>query len=270
MEKRLWIGIGSSVILNLALWAGVADTFHHHVAFDNNQIEMTRVTIDESGKKVEQKVDPKTVEKKVEQLKEEQKLTPPKQPAPVSPAPKAVEPPAGHNTIATTKSAVPTGNEVPTGGNLPVGKPTETQAPGTGTGTTETPVQPPVKPVDSPKPEPKPVVPPPEPEKKPAPEPPKKDPPKPVGITREAEPGAMIQPELPDSIRTDSYKSFVRVKVEISEDGSFEVVLRTSSGNPEIDKRVLDALKKWRWKPAMKNGEPVKSTKLFKFEFEVK
>jgi protein TonB len=59
------------------------------------------------------------------------------------------------------------------------------------------------------------------------------------------------------------------VVVEIEADGSFEVSLRTSSGNPEVDQRVLEALKKWKWKPALKSGQPIASTQRFKFEFEV-
>lgn len=61
----------------------------------------------------------------------------------------------------------------------------------------------------------------------------------------------------------------MRVVVEIEADGSFEISLRTSSGNTEVDQRVLEALKKWTWKPALKNGQAVASTQRFKFEFEV-
>jgi protein TonB len=61
----------------------------------------------------------------------------------------------------------------------------------------------------------------------------------------------------------------VRVKVEVDADGGATPILRTSSGNPEIDRRVLEALRRWRWKPALRDGEPVKSTLLFKFEFLV-
>lgn len=78
-----------------------------------------------------------------------------------------------------------------------------------------------------------------------------------------------VLPEIPDSLKNQDFKSFVRVVVEIDADGSFEVTLRTSSGNQEVDRRVLDALKKWKWKAALKDGEPVKSTQRFKFEFEV-
>jgi outer membrane biosynthesis protein TonB len=46
-------------------------------------------------------------------------------------------------------------------------------------------------------------------------------------------------------------------------------VLRTSSGNTDVDQRVLEALKKWTWKPALKDGTPVDSVQYFRFEFEV-
>jgi protein TonB len=78
-----------------------------------------------------------------------------------------------------------------------------------------------------------------------------------------------VRPDIPDELKQGQYKSFVRVRVEIAADGSATPVLRTSSGNSEIDRRVLEALKKWRWKPALKAGVPTDSLQLFKFEFEV-
>ena len=84
--------------------------------------------------------------------------------------------------------------------------------------------------------------------------------------------GGITPVELQERIRTMLASGYIRnpqVRVEVDADGSFSVVLRTSSGNPEIDRRVLEALKRWRWKPALRDGEPVKSTQLFKFEFEV-
>lgn len=101
-------------------------------------------------------------------------------------------------------------------------------------------------------------------------DPPKADPPKPKGPTKDAEPMNQVEPQIPDSMKSQDLKAFVRVKVEISEDGTFEVILRTSSGKPEVDDLILSALKRWKWKPAVKDGEPVRSTKLFKFEIEVK
>ena len=91
----------------------------------------------------------------------------------------------------------------------------------------------------------------------------------PTGGTRNAELAYQELPRLPDELRESGYRSFVRVAVEVLEDGSFTVAIRTSSGNPDIDARVLDALKRWRWKPAMKNGVAVNSTQLFRFDFDV-
>jgi protein TonB len=61
----------------------------------------------------------------------------------------------------------------------------------------------------------------------------------------------------------------VRVKVEIAADGSFRVSLLTSSGDEDIDQRVLDALKRWKWRPALQDGQPVASTQRLRFNFEV-
>src|SRR5205807_1268020 len=94
------------------------------------------------------------------------------------------------------------------------------------------------------------------------PDPVKPDPPKPKGPTKDAEPTDQPMPEIPDSLKSQDLKAFVRVKVQIAEDGSFEVLLRTTSGNPSVDKLILDSLRRWRWKPALKDGEPVASTKL--------
>ena len=79
-----------------------------------------------------------------------------------------------------------------------------------------------------------------------------------------------VKPQIPDDLKqAGGYSSFVRVKVVIAVDGTFTPVLRTSSGNQEIDQRVLQALKKWKWKPALADGKPIASTQYFRFEFEV-
>ncbi|WP_395090475.1 energy transducer TonB [Armatimonas sp.] len=122
------------------------------------------------------------------------------------------------------------------------------------------------RPTPRPTPEPTPT---PRPTPAPTPKPTPAPTPKPSGPTREAEPGRQVQPSIPDSLKKGEFKSFVRVVVEIEADGSFEISLRTSSGNTEVDQRVLEALKKWTWKPALKNGQAVASTQRFKFEFEV-
>lgn len=91
----------------------------------------------------------------------------------------------------------------------------------------------------------------------------------PVGVTKTAETAYHELPRIPDSLRESGYRSFVGVDVEVKEDGNFTVTVRTSSGNPDVDGRVLDALKRWKWKPALKNGVPVTSVESFRFDFGV-
>jgi protein TonB len=94
--------------------------------------------------------------------------------------------------------------------------------------------------------------------------------PRPKGPTRDAEATETVDPEIPDSLKRADFRSFVRVRVEVEPDGRFTPVIRSGSGNADIDRRVLEALRKWRWKPALRDGVPVRTTQLFKFEFEVK
>ena len=207
-------------------------------------------------------------------------------PAKTEPVKPAAPPPTAHNNILTAppdKTAPPKSDDHTAlkGGNAAVGKPIEQQGPGNAA------VSPPVIPkaetkvvpkeipkaetkvetkVDAPPPK---VAPPKTENVAPPVEVVKPSPPRPKGPSREAQPDNQAQPEIPDELKHSSFKSFVRVKVEIDTDGSFTPILRTSSGNADIDSRVLEALKKWKWKPALKDGIAVKSVQLFKFEFEV-
>ena len=94
--------------------------------------------------------------------------------------------------------------------------------------------------------------------------------PKPAGITRVAQPRLLEKPEIPDSLKSDEYKSFVRVRAEVDEQGNVtSVTLRTSSGNAEIDKRTIQVVEHAKYFPALRNGVPVASTVLFRFNIGV-
>jgi TonB family protein len=298
LGARLRWAVVVSLLLNIVLWRAASGFARQTVYHDPRPVEITRVVLDK-GKKIEKVVTKKQIEKKVAQAhKEIQKRKPewkppkPREEQKAKPKPTRVasKPPEGaHNRVIT---ALPDKNALPkpddhtalAGGNAAAGKPIEQQNAGnaaTNPPKPEPPKPEPAKPEppkpEPPKPEPakpepakpepaKPEPPAPEPAK---PEPPKPEPPKPKGPTKEAEAVNTIKPEIPDDLKKGEYRSFVRVKVEIDPDGSFTPILRTSSGNMEIDRRVLDSLKRWRWKPALKDGIPVKSTQLFKFEFLV-
>lgn len=173
----------------------------------------------------------------------------------------------------------------------PQPQPTEIPAP------PATPVPPPLEPTPTPKPQPT-ATPKPEPTATPRPTPkpeptatprpaptprptprpeptatPRPDPtatPRPRGATREARPTRQALPSIPDELRDGDFKTSVRVRVEVSADGSPTPSLRGSSGNTEIDGRVLAALRRWRWKPALRDGEPVASVQNFRFDFQVR
>ena len=177
---------------------------------------------------------------------------------------------SSHTHAPTGLSAQPPSFSTPdTGPSAPSGNDTKPAEPAKG--------QPAPEPTPTPRPTPRPTaVPRPTPTPRPTPRP---EPtattrptptPKPKGPTQDAEPTRQAEPEIPEELRDKEFKTYVRVRVEVSADGSAEPSLRTSSGNTEVDDRVLSALRKWRWKPALKDGEPVSSIKYFRFEFEVK
>ncbi|HEX8465008.1 MAG TPA: TonB family protein [Abditibacterium sp.] len=209
---------------------------------------------------------------------------------------------ARNRTLFAKNPAAPDAGQVKVGGRADLGKPIEGQNFGSAKTNpkqytppepepqpTEIPAPPatpvPLEPTPTPRPEPTATPRPvptatPQPTPTPRPEPtatprptPRPEPtatPRPRGITREAEPTRQVQPDIPDELKDAEFKSSVRVRVEVSADGSPSPSLRGSSGNAQIDSRVLAALRRWRWKPALKDGQPVASTQYFRFDFEVR
>lgn len=274
LGKRLRWAVAASVLVNIIAWRAVAAMAKRPLYVAPRSVEITRVTIDNKGHKIEKVIKKEAIKKRVAQIRKK----PPEQKVSTAAyhSQKRTEPPQ-HSKVITAPSKGPSNEEpvVADGGSAKVGVPVEQEAP--------------ELPVAEKKPDPPVAVKPPDPvkvERKPdpppvavkAPDPPpvvKQADPAPVAVpvrkgpTTDAEPSDEVKPEIPDDLKRGEFKSFVRVKVEIDEHGKPTPILRTSSGNAEIDKRVLDALKRWRWKPALENGSPVASTQLFKFEFLV-
>ncbi len=60
----------------------------------------------------------------------------------------------------------------------------------------------------------------------------------------------------------------VRVTATIAADGSVERMdVAQSSGNRYLDRAALDAVRRWRFKPAMRNGQPVSGTVVIPVNF---
>ncbi len=221
---------------------------------------------------------------------------------PAKPA-KAPPPQGAHNkTLVAKNPAAPDAGYVKPGGNRDLGKPAPDQSFGEQKETPkdyqepepqpqptaepappptpvppppdQTPEPPPPPPTPTPKPKPTPTpkpqpTPTPKPEPTPTPKPKPTPTPRPKGPTKDAEASRTVKPNIPDELRDSNFKSSVRVRVDVAADGSATPSIRSGSGNSQIDALALAALRKWRWKPALKDGEPVASTQYFRFEFEV-
>lgn len=95
---------------------------------------------------------------------------------------------------------------------------------------------------------------------------------RPLGITRKAEsiePLSAIQVSIPGDLQAGDFKPFARFLLKIDEQGNVTPSLVESSGNKEIDRRILEAVKKARWQPAMEDGQPVASSIPYRFDFDV-
>lgn len=80
---------------------------------------------------------------------------------------------------------------------------------------------------------------------------------------RDAEVVERILPEIPKSLWTAKYGRTVRVRVDIAADGRAKTELTKGSGNADVDRAVLGSLRKWRWKPAVKEGKPAATRQEF-------
>jgi TonB family protein len=249
-RRRLAPALIVSILFNAAFWTFVAQVVHSRIIVPLPPATFKRIVLPPPLKPPKfhhiRPPKPKPVVPKKNIVQPKITRTPP--------PPRPVEP--QYNKVLTSTGPTTATQTAPAGGNAPVGKPL---------------VQ---NPTPAPPPQPAPQAtappqPPPSKQPTPAPPPPMPKPTPSPGPTQDALPSNQVYPEIPDELKTDDYKSFVRVKVDISADGTFTVTLVSSSGNDEIDHHVLEALSKWKWKPALNSGTPVESTERFRFNFEV-
>lgn len=90
----------------------------------------------------------------------------------------------------------------------------------------------------------------------------------PMGETRDATPVDPVLPEIPSELRTQTLATQVTVQVSVDESGASSVSLVSSCGNERLDKLVLDAVKKWKWNPAVAEGVPIPA--LFQYTVKLK
>ncbi len=64
-------------------------------------------------------------------------------------------------------------------------------------------------------------------------------------------------PKYPSQMRSEGVEGMVAVRVFIAVDGSVKSCEVAKSNRPEFEQPALEAVQKWKFKPAKKDGEPV-------------
>ncbi len=221
------------------------------------------------------------------EAKKEAKAKPPK-PNPAAKQAKATTPHQSRSAARTALSqphvAVASGAGGDTGGGVAdVGTGKAGELPTVKADTTQPTIKAPdpapivkAEPKPDPKPEPMPIAkaepkPEPKPELKPVPVPIVE--PKPVPrapVYTEAAQTFAPQPAIPDDLRGTALDTTVVVEIVVDENGSpSDVRLAKPTGNDELDRIALDTARKWKFKPALRDGQPVQSRVRLHIEFQV-
>lgn len=84
-------------------------------------------------------------------------------------------------------------------------------------------------------------------------------------------PVSKIQPSYPASLLSKGIGGRVLVNCSVDETGKVvSTSIKKSSGNTELDKAAINAVTKWKFKPAQKAGRNMRATCVVPFNFEVK
>ncbi|HEY2384036.1 MAG TPA: energy transducer TonB [Terriglobia bacterium] len=76
------------------------------------------------------------------------------------------------------------------------------------------------------------------------------------GVIQAANLIQQIKPSYPLLARQARVQGVVVMEAEISKDGSVQS-LRVISGHPLLNQAALDAVRQWKYRPTLLNGEPV-------------
>jgi len=88
----------------------------------------------------------------------------------------------------------------------------------------------------------------------------------PLSDTKFLEPIKIVKPIYPAQAEKDQLQGEVMVKLTVSESGDVEKV-EVISGNPILAGAAVDAARKWKFKPVIRNGEAVKASTRIPFDF---
>ena len=75
------------------------------------------------------------------------------------------------------------------------------------------------------------------------------------------------EPDFPESLRKRGVEGIVSINCEIDEEGNVSDATVTKATHPDFEKPAPDAIRKWKFKPAKKDGKPVKVRVTIPFHF---
>ncbi len=67
-------------------------------------------------------------------------------------------------------------------------------------------------------------------------------------------------PDIPEALRRRKTEWVALARFTVAADGSAQVELVEATSEPLLNRLLLEALKRWRFFPALENGRPVAST----------
>jgi protein TonB len=83
-------------------------------------------------------------------------------------------------------------------------------------------------------------------------------------------PVSIVRPDYPPSSRRLGIEGTVRVRVLVGADGRpREVTVKQGIGDAALDEAALLAVRRWRFEPARRNGEPVAATVVVPIQFRL-
>ncbi|HKB58635.1 MAG TPA: energy transducer TonB [Gallionellaceae bacterium] len=81
----------------------------------------------------------------------------------------------------------------------------------------------------------------------------------PATPNRGAQSVAHPMPVIPDDLREDAMNAVATARFHVASDGSVVVELIQPTQNPRLNRFLLEALRRWKFSPAIQDGKPVPS-----------
>ena len=76
-------------------------------------------------------------------------------------------------------------------------------------------------------------------------------------------------PELTPEMKKGPLNLNLRVRVTVDTDGSHSEELIQGSGDRDVDQLILKTMRRWKWRPALRDGEKAQQTLTFRYKISI-